>query len=337
MQFLNDEPSFLPPAPTSVLARAPSRSSPSPITPEAVTTSFAANHSVDNSVVRHRRVPRKEEQHSYPPSQSSAPDPVDHHSSAPGGHGIADPAERSARSVGEYLRIVHMFIIAPPCFHDQADHWNLERLDHRLNAFQTWVLTTNGGLLAAPAAILALSSISSSPFAQSFVILAGIFALYGVIYTIMLVFHIGECKTQFLFLLQQERAEGMDRSRSSWTPSTAMCLPLAWMAWFERLIILKPSHSQHIRSIVSLLFSLITLGVQGFVSAFRHLSSSNDASNSSPPTPALFNIFQLGAFTLAIVWSSVHVVMLYIQVRHSRLKACERALRQHNSELEAGN
>ncbi|KAJ7476470.1 hypothetical protein FB451DRAFT_244744 [Mycena latifolia] len=321
MQFLNDEPSFLPPAPTSVLVRAPSRSSPNPITPEAMITSFAANHSADNSVVRHRRVPQKEEQHSYPPSQSSAPDPVDHHSSAPGGHGIADPAERSARSVGEYLRIVHMFIIAPPCFHDQADHWNLERLDHRLNAFQTWVLTTNGGLLAAPAAILALSSISSSPVAQSFVILAGIFAMYGVIYTIMLVFHIGECKTQFLFLLQQERAEGMDRSRSSWTPSTAVCLPLACMAW----------------SIVSLLFSLITLGVQGSVSAFRHLSSSNDASNSSPPTPALFNIFQLGAFTLAIVWSSVHVVMLYIQVRHSRLKACERALRQHNSELEAGN
>ncbi|KAJ7476488.1 hypothetical protein FB451DRAFT_1243366 [Mycena latifolia] len=323
MQLLEDEPSFLsdPPAPTSVFARSPLRSSPSAITPEAATTSFAGGHPAGNSVVRHRRVPRQEEQHSYPTSQSSAADPVDHHSSVPGEHGIADPAERSARSVSEYLRIVHMFIIAPPFFHDQADLWNFERLDHRLNAFQSWVLTANGGLLAAPAAILALSSISSSPVAQSFVILAGIFALYGFIYTILLVFHIGECKTQFLFLLQQERAEGVDRSRSSWTPSTAMCLPLAWMAW----------------SIVSLLFSLITLGVEGFVSALRHLSSSNDESNSPSPTPALFNIFQLGAFALAIVWSSVYVVMLYIQVRHCRLKACESALRQHNSELEAGN
>ncbi|KAJ7476472.1 hypothetical protein FB451DRAFT_1460551 [Mycena latifolia] len=290
MQFLKDEPLFLsdpPAAPASVPARPPARSSPSPITPEAVTTSFAAKfvHSADNSVVRHRRLPRQEEQHSYPPSQNSAPNPVDHHPSAPGGRGIANPAERSARSVGEYLRIVHMFIIAPPFFHDQADLWNLERLDHRLNAFQSWVLTANGGLLA--------QCTCSNPRTFQYLEQSCCSELR----------HTGRNSK-----LQQERAEGMDRSRSSWTPSTAMCLPLAWMAW----------------SIVSLLFSLITLGVQGFVSALRRLSSSNDpiasaiinASNSPLPTPALFNIFQLGAFTLAIVWSSVPHVLAGVAIAY---------------------
>lgn len=51
---------------------------------------------------------------------------------------------------------------------------------------------------SAPAAILALSSISSSPVPQTFVILSGIFALFGLVYTLSLALHIGESKMQFL-------------------------------------------------------------------------------------------------------------------------------------------
>ncbi|KAJ6594839.1 hypothetical protein B0H19DRAFT_70717 [Mycena capillaripes] len=331
MQFLKDEPSCLwdPPPHTSMVAQLPWRSSSNPIMLEATTASAAPNfaHSADNSVVRRRRLPRQEAQYSYPPSRSSAPLPVEvHHSEAltsvPVGEGIADPAERSARSVGEYLRIIHLFIVAPPFFHDEADDWNLERLDHRLHAFRSWVLTANGGLLAAPAAILALSSISTSPVAQSFVILAGIFAFFGLIYTILLVFHIGDRKTLFLLLLQQD---GLDEMKSSsWAASTAMCLPLSWMAW----------------SILSLLFSLITLGVQSLVYTLRRLSSSKDPGGANvsgypSPNPALFNIFQLGAFTLVIVFSSVHVVMLYIQLRRCRLSSLN-LLHRCADELEAG-
>jgi hypothetical protein len=57
-------------------------------------------------------------------------------------------ADWLTRSIGEYLLIIHVFIIAPPFFHDEVDVWNLERLDQRLNAFQSWVLTANGSLLA---------------------------------------------------------------------------------------------------------------------------------------------------------------------------------------------
>ncbi|KAJ6524594.1 hypothetical protein DFH09DRAFT_186017 [Mycena vulgaris] len=328
MQFLRDEPSYLwdpPPPSTSMFAKPQSQTITSPTAPGAIKTSSAPAFvlSADNSVVRRRRLPRQVEEYSYVHVQSSVPDPVeDHHAeavtSAPVGQGIPDLTEGLARSVGKYLRMVHMFIIAPPFVQDEADVWNLERLDHRLNAFQSWVLTANGGLLAAPAAILALSSISSSPAAQSFVILAGIFALFGVIYTILLVFHIGDRKTQFLLLLQRgarDCPDGMNRSGSSWTPSTAMCLPLTWMAW----------------SILSLLFSLITLGAQSLVATLRHLSSSKDpaanaiadVSNYPPTNPALFDIFQLGAFALVIVWSSVYVVMLSNQVRLCRLHASE--------------
>jgi hypothetical protein len=89
-------------------------------------------------------------EHSYPPFQNSASNPVENHHSE-GVTSAAVPvgqADSPACSVGEYLLIIHVFIIAPPFFHDKVDVWNLERLDQRLNAFQTWVLTANGGLLA---------------------------------------------------------------------------------------------------------------------------------------------------------------------------------------------
>ncbi|KAJ7817614.1 hypothetical protein B0H14DRAFT_2601907 [Mycena olivaceomarginata] len=213
-----------------MFAYPPSRSSPSPVAPEAMTTSSAPALilSADNSVVRRRRVPRQVEENSHVVVQNSIPDPVDdHHAEASEvhvsvGQVIPDLTERLARTVGKYLCIVHMFIIAPPFVHDEADVWSLERLDHRLSAFQSWVLTANGALLAAPAAILALSSISSSPAAQGFVILAGIFAMFGVIYTILLVFHIGERKTQFLLLVNPQSSIFANHS---WGPKPGIYSP----------------------------------------------------------------------------------------------------------------
>ncbi|KAJ7283393.1 hypothetical protein C8J57DRAFT_1676031 [Mycena rebaudengoi] len=94
-------------------------------------------------------------------------------------------------SVTRFSNAVHEFVIAPP-FLDGQGTWDQKRLDTRLNALQGWAWPVHGVLLAAAVAILALSSISTYAVSQSFVILSGLFALFGLIYTVLLIFLIGD-------------------------------------------------------------------------------------------------------------------------------------------------
>ncbi|KAJ7925386.1 hypothetical protein B0H13DRAFT_1863224 [Mycena leptocephala] len=219
------------------------------------------------------------------------------------------------RSLGNYLSAAHSFIIAPPFVHDKAAVWDLHRLENRLNAFQGWVLTANGGLFAAPAAILAFSSISSNPAPQSFVILCGIFAPFRLVYTIFLAFRIGDCKAHFLHWFLHH-PDVIEQTRSSWNPSTMLALPLTWMAW----------------EFLSLMCSLVSLGVQIFLLDLQSMRSDSSpgssasidptgtpASNSGPQNPRAvpLNMFQLAMFTVAIGWNSIYVVLIHIEIRNA--------------------
>ncbi|KAJ6518631.1 hypothetical protein C8R45DRAFT_1115 [Mycena sanguinolenta] len=157
--------------------------------------------------------------------------------------------------------------------------------------------------------ILALSSISSSPFSQSLVILSAIFAFFAVVYTILLVFCIEDRESKFsAWFLRHWEVLLCAETQSSWTPSTMLYVPLAWMAW----------------AALCLLCSLIALGLQSFQSDLESMHNTtsadptvNDTSISAHDSASL-NIVQCVAFMLAITWSSVYVVKIYIEISKCR-------------------
>jgi len=103
-------------------------------------------------------------------------------------------------------------------------------LEHRLGAFQTWVWAASAALFATSEALLAVTGVSSSPNAQSFVILSGIFGLFGFVFTAFLAFRIGDCKAQFSGRFN-DRANSMQATRSFWNVAIMLSLPFAWMVW----------------------------------------------------------------------------------------------------------
>ncbi|KAJ6504548.1 hypothetical protein DFH09DRAFT_288720 [Mycena vulgaris] len=137
-------------------------------------------------------IPERLEEHSFPPLEGPTvhPDPTQRRGS------ISDP-DISRSYLRKYIRGAYISLIAPSFVHDKSALWDLQRLENRLNVLQTWVWAANAALFAASAALLALSDVSRSVIAQSFVVLSGIFGLYGFVYSVFLAFHIGDSRAQF--------------------------------------------------------------------------------------------------------------------------------------------
>ncbi|KAJ7731763.1 hypothetical protein B0H16DRAFT_1893242 [Mycena metata] len=194
------------------------------------------------------------------------------------------------------IRTVYIFFIAPPFVDDNGELWDLERLGRRLGAFQTWVWAANAALFAASGALLALTSVSSNPVGQSFVILSGIFGLFGFVYATFLAFRIGDCNAQSASRFV-ESANSVHGADSFWNVRIMLCLPLTWMTW----------------AIISLFCFMLSLGVRQAILDVRP-SRGNNATIDSP-TPKALSILQLSGFTVAIVWSLSCVFMIHREIR----------------------
>ncbi|KAJ7892951.1 hypothetical protein B0H13DRAFT_2037821 [Mycena leptocephala] len=200
--------------------------------------------------------------------------------------------------IGNYIGAAYAFIIAPPFLHDRAAPWDLPRLDHRLAAFQTWVWAANAALFAASVGLLALTDVLSSPVAQSFDILCGVFGLFGFVYTIFLAFRIGDCRTECSGRLI-DRANSMQSAHPFWNVGIMLSLPLTWMAW----------------AVVSLLCFMVTLGVQQAILDLRPSGINDTKVEIDPPAQKSLSILQLSGFTVAIGWSLSYVFMIPREIR----------------------
>ncbi|KAJ7780199.1 hypothetical protein DFH07DRAFT_1055845, partial [Mycena maculata] len=180
----------------------------------------------ENSVMRRRRQHFEREEHVYPPVRVASPEP--------------DPEDNERRSAGRLLRLQprsvidwlsapYTFMIAPPFLCPEEVAWDTQgqRLDNRLNAFQSWIWGANAALFAFAAALLALSDVTTIP--QSFVMLSAIFAFFGFIYTVFLAFHVGDSKEEFSRWFH-EHPNLRHTSGSFWNLTIMMSLPLTWMA-----------------------------------------------------------------------------------------------------------
>ncbi|KAJ7182328.1 hypothetical protein C8R43DRAFT_2958 [Mycena crocata] len=223
------------------------------------------------------------------------------------------------------VRTVYVFMIAPPFLRINGE-WNAQRLENRLKAFETWVWAANAALLAVAAAFLTLSTVASSTIPQSFLILSGIFSLFGFMYTVSLAFHMGDCKTDFAHWFHRHR-NWRHTSRSLWNLSIMLSLPLTWMAW----------------AFVNLGFFVISIGVQNLMLDVRENHSHGgqlpgattlDIVDTPDPSFTSFAILQLVLFTVASVWSCIYAFKIYIEI--DNYGKCLRPKRQHSSLVERG-
>ncbi|KAJ7926699.1 hypothetical protein B0H13DRAFT_1972234 [Mycena leptocephala] len=299
--------------------------------------------SAHNSVVRRRRRPPSQEETNvydtpagledlHPPSSGS------HEADKLDGTGKLTSASQWLTTQGTqfmskillFLNVAYIFMIAPPFVHDDDTFWDNDRLENRVNALQGWVLGATTGISAAAAALLALSNVSSSPIPQSFLILSGIFSMFGCFYTIFLAFHIGDHKRQFsnwflvcdlgfiyhlLTNLRQNHPDLISRNRSFWSPSIMISLPITWMAW----------------AVVNLVCFLVSLGIQIFMFDLDGTESLFPNSDTPKSITTTLSIFQLAVFTLVVVWSLVYVVMV-----HFELKNCRASRNHQTAQLETG-
>ncbi|KAJ6556768.1 hypothetical protein DFH09DRAFT_1164448 [Mycena vulgaris] len=246
-------------------------------------------------------IPEHLEEHSFPPLEGPTmhPDPTQRRGS------ISDP-DISRSYLRKYIRGAYISLIAPSFVHDKSAFWDLQRLENRLNVLQTWVWAANAALFAASAALLALSDVSRSVIAQSFIVLSGIFGLYGFVYSVFLAFHIGDSRAQFsTWFLDHANSMHASPSESFWDVSNMLSLPLTWMAW----------------AVLSLVCFLISFGIQIAISDLQILLTSGQTETDVPVVPApnsTLNIFQLAIFIPAIVWSSCYVVMIHLQIRRCK-------------------
>ncbi|KAJ7831630.1 hypothetical protein B0H13DRAFT_2289234 [Mycena leptocephala] len=292
----------------------PHREGLNPPTGNATTTSIS--RSTQDSVIRRRGLQLKHEDsyHAPPsvlvPSPFTIPEGLSHYLKAVSSHlGGASPQSNPTRdrtdwgawltvpdigrwlaNIGNYIGAAYVFMIAPPFVHDRVALWDLQRLEHRLGAFQTWVWAANAALFATSGALLAVTGVSSSPFAQSFVILCGIFGLFGFVYTVFLAFRIGDCKAQCSgrFI---DRANSTRGSHSLWNVAIMLSLPLTWMAW----------------AILSLVCCMVSIGVQQAILDLRSSRSGDTETGLDYPAPKALSIFQLSGFMVVIVWSAIYM------------------------------
>ncbi|KAJ7288478.1 hypothetical protein C8J57DRAFT_517721 [Mycena rebaudengoi] len=253
--------------------------------------SVQVNRSHLNSVMRHRKphLTTDEHQRHSPPRLDDASDD-DKKLVTPPRRWACPRARDVVNSVTRLSNAVHEFVIAPP-FLDGHATWDQKRLDTRLNALQGWAWPVHGVLLAAAVAILALSSISTYAVSQSFVILSGLFAFFGLIYTVLLIFLFGDRNIYF----------PKPPSQPTWNPKM-LTLPLAYMAW----------------AFFTLLCSLLSFGFQTFIldsNSHSPIPYDTTVSAASNPTTKSFNIFQSAVFTFVAGWSSVYIVLIFLQFR----------------------
>ncbi|KAJ6590928.1 hypothetical protein DFH09DRAFT_1138115, partial [Mycena vulgaris] len=165
--------------------------------------------------------------HLHPDRASPQPIPTGDHTTWDPWLTVLADVGRWFANIGNYIGASYLFMIAPPFIHNRVALWDLQRLEHRLSAFQTWVWAANAALFA-------------NPFAQSFVILSGIFGLFGFVYTVFLTFRIGDCKAQFSgqFI---DRANLMQGTHSFWNVAIMLSLPLTWMGGHQSCVLLDLS------------------------------------------------------------------------------------------------
>ncbi|KAJ7510796.1 hypothetical protein B0H11DRAFT_1956166 [Mycena galericulata] len=227
--------------------------------------------------------------------------------------------EVAARHGRSTLTDIYIYFIAPPFVRLQTTVWKdreLEvRLENRLNAFQGLVWGANAALSATAVALLALTNISNHPVPQSFLILSLIFSLFGFVFTNFLAIHIGDHRKQFAAWLADPA--NSDESRSLWNPSIMISLPLTWMCWS----FLSLGCCSLALGVQILIFDLQSMNTDHFPGQTTSNNSGNSTksppqgTNSSTPSTITLSIFQLAVFALAIVWSSVYVVLIYREIR----------------------
>ncbi|KAJ7334960.1 hypothetical protein DFH08DRAFT_939642 [Mycena albidolilacea] len=201
-------------------------------------------------------------------------------------------------NTGNFIGATYVFMIAPPFLHDRVSLWDLHWLENRLGAFQTWVWAAHAALFGASVALLALAGLSSSPVAQSFVILCGIFALFGFVYTVFLVFRIGDCKGQYSgrFI---DRANSMQAAHLFWNVAIMLSLPLTWMTW----------------AVFSLFCFMLSLGVQQAILDVRSAVGRDTKTGISLSATKGLSIVQLCGFMVAIVWSTSYIFLIHVEIR----------------------
>ncbi|KAJ7872233.1 hypothetical protein B0H13DRAFT_2059444 [Mycena leptocephala] len=151
---------------------------------------------------------------------------------------------------------------------------------------------------SASVALLALMGLSSNPISQSFVILYGIFGLFGFVYTVLLAFRIGDCKGQYSSRFI-DRANSMQGAHSFWDVAIMLSLPLSWIAW----------------AVFSLLGFMLSLGVQQAISDLHSSGSSGSKTAMAPPASKRLSIAQLCGFMVVILWSTSYVFMIHVEIR----------------------
>ncbi|KAJ7733974.1 hypothetical protein B0H16DRAFT_1732071 [Mycena metata] len=235
------------------------------------------------------------EEHLFPPQESPAVHPEPSQT-----RGSPDIPRSYFR---KYIRGGYISLIAPSFIHGKSTLWDLPRLENRLSALQTWVWAANAALFAASAALLALADVSRSAIAQSFVVLSGIFGLYGFVYAVFLAFHIGDSQAQFsVWFIDHANSMQASPSEPFWDASIIQDL-------------------EFYRAILSLICFLISLGVQIAISDLRILLPRELTEPETVPdstSTSTLNIVQLAVFGLVIVWSSCYVVMIHHQIRRCR-------------------
>ncbi|KAJ7323911.1 hypothetical protein DFH08DRAFT_887158 [Mycena albidolilacea] len=185
---------------------------------------------------------------------------------------------------------------------DEHAPWDSERLQNRLDSLRGSVAAGNAGLFAATGTLLAVPGLSNSSPSQALLIIAGIFGLFGSIFSIYLATQIGDRKAEFsAWFLNHENL--MRRPRSSWSLSTMVCIPLTWMAW----------------SVLSLLAFLGSLWIEVFIHDLKNSRSLGGAASDTEPTSDNslsataahdLSFSQLAGFLVVTLWSMGYVVML---------------------------
>ncbi|KAF7351778.1 Metacaspase type II [Mycena sanguinolenta] len=190
------------------------------------------------------------------------------------------------RIIGNCFLSLYSFIIAPPFLIHKGLEWDRARLENRLAIFQ-WTMAGNLSLAGLCAALLALTSLKNNSVAQSFVILSGIFSVFGLIYTAFLALHMGDSKEKFCaWFLKQEHI--IHTSGSMWNLTIMMSLPLTWMSW-----------------------ALLNLCLGGLSYPIVQLQNHKIPDSDTAP----FTKVQVAIFAAALVASVLGAFMIHLEIR----------------------
>ncbi|KAJ7720341.1 hypothetical protein B0H16DRAFT_1735113 [Mycena metata] len=109
--------------------------------------------SVQNSVVRRRKLLPQPAAHTYPPNRDTSVPPVpedDPAHKAPE-HlrmGATDVSRQLGRIIRKYISTLYIFMIAPPFIYDEATVWNPELFERNLDGLKNWGWSANVAMSA---------------------------------------------------------------------------------------------------------------------------------------------------------------------------------------------